>query len=196
VQILFVHLKYKYQKYESLRDLISRASYFLAPLILVAILITTSAFASSVNKILDTQNLFGSRTSLQRQNLIDRPIRMLRREYEFIFFYRTTCQHCVDFAPVLRSYSDNSGIQVKAFVVGVGSSPYFTNSAVVPQEVVNKFFGSGSKISVPTLFILNKNNFHAYPVSSGALTYLELTSRMNELTPKILRHERIARNKV
>ncbi|EKD45258.1 MAG: hypothetical protein ACD_69C00363G0002, partial [uncultured bacterium] len=55
-------------------------------------------------------------------------------------------------------------------------------------------FEKRTNISVPTLFIMNKNNLHVYPVSSGALTYLELYTRMNDLVPKILQYEKYEKN--
>ena len=139
-------------------------------LVLLLSIINISAFANSTNR--------------------------LGRDYEFIFFYSTDCQYCMKFSPVLKLYSDNTNIPVKAFVMGNGGvSPFFPNSNIVTQDVVDQFFSSGAKIAVPTLFILNKNNFHAYPVSSGALTYLELATRMNALTPKILHNENILKEK-
>ena len=159
-------------------------------------LISTKAFAGANTIPGDTQNQLDSRVLLKRQNPINSLVCILKRDYEFIFFYSTTCPHCMDFAPVLKSYSDNSGISVKAFVMDQGSSLYFPNSIMISQEVVDQFFGKGTKVSVPILFILNKDNLHAYPVSSGALTYLELVSRMNDLVPKILQHERNERSRV
>ena len=159
-------------------------------------LISTKAFAGANTVLGGTQNQLDSRVLLKQQNPINSLVRILKRDYEFIFFYSTTCPHCMDFAPVLKSYSDNSGISVKAFVMDQGSSLYFPNSIMISQEVVDQFFGKGTKVSVPILFILNKDNLHAYPVSSGALTYLELAARINELTPKILQHERNERSRV
>lgn len=136
----------------------------------------------------------------------------LSRDYEFVFFYSTTCRHCMKFEPILEKYSNNTGIKVRVFVVGEGKSDYFPNSTIVTQEIIEQFFGSfnssnssgssdfsdsfkkDSSISVPTLFIINKNNLHAYPVSHGALTYSELYIRMNELIPKIIQDERNKRN--
>lgn len=166
--------------------------------LLLLLLVNVSAFADNENngnrangayRVLgDVQNLYSNRSVLINKN--GSSISALRRDYEFIFFYSADCQYCKKFNPVLKLYSDGSGISVKAFVIGGGTSPYFTNSTVVTQKVIDQFFGKGSRVSVPTLFILNKSNLHVYPVSSGALTYLELSTRMNELVPKILQHER------
>ena len=170
--------------------------------LLLLLLINTSAFADNSNaansssRILgNMQNLSSNQSAMVNKN--DSYMFALSKDYEFIFFYSSNCHYCIKFNPVLKLYSDNSGIWVKAFAIGNGSSPYFPSSTVVAQEVVDQFFGSFEKrtnISVPTLFIMNKNNLHVYPVSSGALTYLELYTRMNDLVPKILRYEKYEKN--
>ena len=111
--------------------------------------------------------------SLQRQNQIN-----LLKNYEFILFYRNNCPHCISFKPILKMYSNTFGIPIKAF-----------DSAVTSQGVIEQYFGKGVDFAVPTLFILNKDNLHAYQVARGALTYPELINRMSQLAPKILAHE-------
>src|SRR3972149_8766498 len=131
----------------------------------------------------------------------------LSRDYEFIFFYSFSCTYCKNFAPVLKRYSDSSGINIRGFILGGNfanqESNYFPNSTVVNQEVIKSFFGSfvlldkknkGKGIAVPALFIMNKKNLHTYPVSQGALTYSELVRRMDELIPKILNYEKNEKN--
>lgn len=146
----------------------------------IAVLSNHASFASILNMEQNNQGIsyFESRFS---------------KDYEFIFFYSPGCAYCERFAPILKKYSDNSGINVRGFVLGSGSinkeSNYFPNSTVVKREVIEDFFGKDKGIAVPTLFIANKNNFHTYPVSQGALTYLELVRRMDELIPKILTNE-------
>lgn len=192
-----MEILHKYiRSFKHLKGLVSKPNCFLASLLLFIMLINTKAFAGANAVQGDTQNQLDSRVLLKQQNSINPLVRILKRDYEFVFFYSTTCPHCMDFAPVLKLYSDNSGISVKAFVMDQGASSYFSNSVVISQEVVDQFFSKGAKVLVPILFILNKNNLHAYPVSSGALTYLELVSRMNDLAPKIIQHERNERSRV
>jgi len=125
-----------------------------------------------------------------RQNkLLYSSIAMLKNDYVFVLFYSTNCPHCTSFAPVLKKYAYDCSIPVQAFATGQAVSPNFPNSIIVPQDTIDQFFGSGSELSVPTLFILNKHNYHAYPVAKGSLTYLELNNRMNILAPKVLKHE-------
>lgn len=127
---------------------------------------------------------------------INRAVIALKHNYEFIYFHSGNCQHCLDFTPILKLYSARSGIAVQAFVVGTGSLASFPKSSLVQQQVIEQYFGRGAKISVPTLFILNKDNYHAYPVSCGALSYLELSARMNTLASKIWQHEKASRKSI
>lgn len=168
-------------------------SMFLAVANINAFAVSTNA-SDSINRILgNTQDGFG----LSPKHVIPRRSSLesaKQKEYDFIFFYSTSCPHCMQFEPVLKAYSDNTGIAVKAFAIGDRVSPVFPNSILVAQEVVEQFFGKGASVAVPTLFILNKFNLHAYPVSSGTLTYSELSTRMGKLMPKILRNEKNERN--
>jgi thiol-disulfide isomerase/thioredoxin len=168
----------------------------------VALLVSYDSFASILN--LNTEpsshieNGFFTRIKNEEPVPGDFSESKLSKDYEFIFFYSLSCTYCKSFAPVLKRYADNSGINVRGFSLGGNSSnldnhfPDFFDSTVVKQEVLERFFGfsdKGGGIAVPALFILNKKNLHAYPVSQGSLTYLELARRMDELIPKILNNE-------
>ena len=109
--------------------------------------------------------------------------------YEFVLFYSTICPHCIKFAPVIRQYSDKSGIPIQAFAVNGNKSHYFPNSIPLTQETIEQFFGKNASLALPSLFLLNKKNLHVYPVSQGALTYTELQLRMSKLIPKIVQFE-------
>ncbi len=170
------------------------ATLFFSFLLSLLFILSFLAISTFLIFIINTDALAESTYSPNTKNI------SLRRNYEFVFFYSTSCRHCMKFEPVLKKYSDSTGIQVRAFVVGEGKSVYFPNGTIVTQEIIEQFFGfsdsfkKGNSISVPTLFIINKNNLHAYPVSQGALTYSELYIRMNELIPKIIQHERNEKN--
>jgi len=171
----------------------------------VALLVSYDSFASILNA--EPSSYIENRffTKIKNEELAPSSFSesKLSRDYEFIFFYSLSCAYCKSFAPVLKKYADNSGINVRGFILGGNSSnfdnhfPDFFDSTVVKQEVLERFFGFSDKsfsdkrsgIAVPTLFLLNKKNLHVYPVSRGSLTYLELIIRMNELIPKILNNE-------
>ena len=177
----------------------------------VALLVSYNSFASilSLNTEPNSHIESGFFTREKNERLITNNFSepKLNKDYEFIFFYSLSCAYCKSFAPILKRYSDNSGINVRGFILGGNSSnfdnhfPDFFDSTVVKQEVLERFFGfsdkgfsdKGGGIAIPTVFILNKKNLHAYPVSQGSLTYLELARRMDELIPKILNNDNEAK---
>lgn len=112
-----------------------------------------------------------------------------KNDYQFILFYRASCPHCQRFDPVLKEYSQNIGIKVMAFTLDGVSLSAFPNSIPVSHKILEQYFGN-NEILVPTLFLLNRENLHAYPVSVGELNYHELASRINNLVPKIINFER------
>lgn len=117
---------------------------------------------------------------------------LLKKEYEFIFFYEPDCSYCIEFIPILKEYSQATGIKIIPFSFGDSRSisPLFIDSIPVDQSTIDQFFGKGAKIATPTLFIWNKINGYVYPVASGMHTYQELKMRMEQLIPKMLKKER------
>jgi len=166
---------------------------------LITLLLSHGSFASILNIEQNNQRIETRRFTSINQKLAN-PIfnsynyfgSQFTRDYEFIFFYSLGCAYCRNFTPVLKRYSDNTGINVRGFILGGNSSNpdnYFPDSTVIKQEVSERFFGKENSLAVPALFVLNNKNLHVYPVSRGALTYSELTRRMDELVPKILNNE-------
>lgn len=132
-----------------------------------------------INKITGTTN---------NQNTQDHFI-ALKNDYIFVLFYRSTCPYCRAFDPILKSFADHYGFNVEAFTTDGESLPSFPNSTPIDPTIVQAFFGVGAELEVPTLFLLNTQNGHVYPVSTGALSKEELFNRMNELAPKIVQNE-------
>ena len=120
---------------------------------------------------------------------ITNKISSLKNHYQFVLFYRASCPHCRRFDPILKEYAENTGTKVVAFTLDGVSLPSFPNSIPVSRRILEQYFGN-NEILVPTLFLLNKKNLHAYPVSVGELNYYELASRINNLIPKIISFER------
>lgn len=163
-----------------------------AKLIYLVFLLLLASYSSYASILKTEQNNYEN--NISKNSVINRAKFKLQfsKNYEFIFFYSNSCLYCKNFEPIFKKYSDSFGIGVRGFVINGDipkSSSYFPNSSVVSQEMIAQFFGRKSNISVPTLFIMNKNNLHVYPVSQGALTYSELVKRMSKLKPKILHHE-------
>jgi len=132
-----------------------------------------------LNKAADNQN---------NQNT-QGPFIALKNDYILVLFYRSTCPYCRAFDPILKSFADHYAFNVEAFTTDGESLPSFPNSTPIDPKIVQAFFGAGTELEVPTLFLLNTQNGHVYPVSTGALSAEELLDRMNDLAPKIAQNE-------
>jgi len=141
----------------------------------------------TVSSSTNQQNAIANHIKDPYQLTINPVVSALRKNYQFMLFYRATCPHCQRFAPILKEYANHSGIAVRAFTFA-GVSPYFPASVVVNRDLINTYF-HGTRVAVPALFILNTTNGHAYPVSQGELSYAELVARMNQLAEEILHNE-------
>jgi hypothetical protein len=155
----------------------------------------TAAGVSSIN----TSPVTTTTTTLASQSLksLDGPANLNRdldKHYDLILFYSVSCTYCPQFCRTLKNYAWQNRIPVIAFKLTNESSPYFPNSVLVDQKTIEQFFGKGTQISVPALFVLNPGNMNLYPVSRGNLSDEELSLRMNSLMQKIRTYEE--RNRV
>ena len=105
--------------------------------------------------------------------------------YAFVLFYMGSCPHCQHFDPVLKEEAEMLNIPVYPFTLDGQSLPSFPDSATPTQDILKSFFGEKSTVTVPTLFLINVNNLHTYPVSQGELTQEELSNRLLQLTNDI-----------
>ena len=121
-------------------------------------------------------------SAITSQNLLSNKT---KSHYELVLFYNVSCHYCFQFCRTLKEYALQNRMPVKAFKLTQKTSPYFPNSILVNQRIIEQYFGQGVQIAVPALFVLNPNNMHLYPVSSGNLTSDELKVRMDELMQKI-----------
>lgn len=111
-------------------------------------------------------------------------------EYQFVLFYKSTCPHCVRFDPVLKEYSRETGISIKAFTTNGRSLPDLPQTKAIDQSTINKYFGTNGSLRVPTLFVMHKTTKHVFPVSTGEMQYFELKDRMNILMKKVAAYEK------
>jgi thiol-disulfide isomerase/thioredoxin len=150
----------------------------------------------SVNADTSTNKSYNAKSSpflIKKQTPERSPSILSGLDYEFILFYSPTCPHCIKFEPILKQYANNTRIPVRSFAVDGSNLENYSNSDALPLELIEQFrryLGKKGNLSVPCLFILNKHNLHAYPVSQGALTYSKLCVRMEELIPKIIQLEK------
>jgi len=89
------------------------------------------------------------------------------------FFYSSSCQHCQQFAPILKRFSDRYGFKVLPISVDGGFLPSFPD-AVMDEGQRHTFRVS----TLPSLFLVNPHNQLVALITEGAISEGELINRL------------------
>ncbi|HHF7375959.1 MULTISPECIES: type-F conjugative transfer system pilin assembly thiol-disulfide isomerase TrbB [Legionellaceae] len=111
------------------------------------------------------------------------------REHGLILFYASTCPHCHQFAPILKSWVVQNEVEVLPLAFDNLPLPEFPNFLPATTEWINAAF-QGQPINYPALFVVNPKTKMLFPVGFGSMTQDELNYRMERLIPKITSYER------
>ena len=105
-----------------------------------------------------------------------------------VFFFASTCPYCHQFAPVVSQVSKRLGMRVLPLSFDNQPLPEFQEIMPATSEWVTVAF-KNEPIHYPALFIANPRLRQLYPVSIGALSEIELTTRLADLALKITTYE-------
>ena len=109
-------------------------------------------------------------------------------DHQLVLFFSSKCPYCLQFAPVLKTWSGAHLAPILALSFDNQPLPEFLNFQPVSTEWVSAAFGS-APINYPALFIVNTTTHVIYPVSTGFLSEVELDDRMKAIATKILSYE-------
>lgn len=112
----------------------------------------------------------------------------LSKDYVFVIFFRGDCVHCQRFAPVIKQFTEDYHVVLYPVSVNQQSIAMFNQSINADKQLIDTYFPSGNVV-VPALFLLNKNNNHAYTVTIGELSYADLQDRVSFISKKIMQLE-------
>lgn len=102
-------------------------------------------------------------------------------DWKVVLFLQSTCPYCHRFNPVLKAYSQRSGLSVFPFSLdGKGDNTYPQVLPATPDVVVD-FFKGGIPIATPTTFLTNINTMETYPLLQGAVDGQALQARVDEV---------------
>ncbi|MEL7539684.1 MAG: conjugal transfer protein TraF [Pseudomonadota bacterium] len=99
--------------------------------------------------------------------------------YGLFYFFAASCSACTEFSPILKAFSDQHGIPVKAVSVDGGGSTYFPD-AVVDQGQMARLGLSGAP--TPAVVLFDSVSHEVIPVGFGIVSQSELASRIYVLT--------------
>lgn len=152
-------------------------------LICLSLLFLSSlSFASTASKI---EGILKSANAKPGEAFVERRKNAHLSDYHFVFIFKSTCPHCHQFSPVLKSFSRTYHLPVTAYSTDGGKLPEFPSRQLTPARF-QKFFAEGNYApAVPALFLVNDVTHQSYAVLFGETSAPQLMRRMNVLMKDI-----------
>ncbi|WP_224742329.1 conjugal transfer protein TraF, partial [Cysteiniphilum sp. SYW-8] len=138
------------------------------------------------------------------QGSVESPIRQLADDHELVFFVSSQCQHCHQFATVIKALSEAFDFRVVSFSFdgkGVNEfpvvlpvvadqrlsycQPYLSHSESAyrkcqfAQEIYRIYYGNATALT-PVLFLQNKHTLHFELIAKGAINRELLHYRLRQ----------------
>lgn len=110
-------------------------------------------------------------------------------QYAMVFFFRSDCPYCHQFAPTLRQFTEQNNLMTYAFSLDNQPLPQYPVPIPATPDISQTFFENPRDITVPATFLINVNSRKFVKISIGNVTYTELASSVNGVLndPEILR---------
>lgn len=92
---------------------------------------------------------------------------------------QSTCQYCRQFAPVLKAFSQQTGLDVFPISLDGKGDAEFPDVLPATPDVMVEYFQSGLPVATPTTFLTNVNTMETWPLLQGAAETGEFRSRLD-----------------
>lgn len=103
------------------------------------------------------------------------------QDWKIVLFMQSTCQYCRQFAPVLKVFSQQTGLDVLPVSLDGKGDAEFPDVLPATPDVMVEYFQSGLPVATPTTFLTNVNTMETWPLLQGAAEAGEFRSRINEV---------------
>ncbi|HBE2683007.1 TPA: type-F conjugative transfer system pilin assembly thiol-disulfide isomerase TrbB [Escherichia coli] len=103
------------------------------------------------------------------------------QDWKVVLFMQSTCQYCRQFAPVLKDFSQQTGLDVFPISLDGKGDAEFPDVLPATPDVMVEYFQSGLPVATPTTFLTNVNTMETWPLLQGAAEAGEFRSRLNEV---------------
>jgi type-F conjugative transfer system pilin assembly thiol-disulfide isomerase TrbB len=105
----------------------------------------------------------------------------MENQYAMVFFFRSTCSWCHQFAPTLTRFTQKNHLFTYAFSLdGIGMPGYEVPIPNTP-EISQLFFNQPRSITVPATFLINVSTQKFVKVSIGAVSETDLQQTFDGL---------------
>lgn len=103
------------------------------------------------------------------------------QDWKLVLFMQSTCQYCRQFAPVLKSLSQQTGLSVFPVSLDGKGDAEFPDVLPATPDVMVEFFQSGVPVATPTTFLTNVNTMETWPLLQGAAGDGEVRKRLDDV---------------
>lgn len=103
------------------------------------------------------------------------------QDWKVVLFMQSTCQYCRQFAPVLKSLSQQTGLSVFPVSLDGRGDAEFPDVLPATPDVMVEYFQSGVPVATPTTFLTNVNTMETWPLLQGAAGAGEFRTRLDEV---------------
>lgn len=120
--------------------------------------------------------------------VVAQPSNSFFKNHVLVFFFSSQCSFCQQCAPVVKQWSVSHTAPILSLSFDNQPLSEFPDFIPVTTQWINEAY-AGRPITYPALFIANKTSHLLYPVAYGAMTEVELDTRLSELQAKIEAYE-------
>lgn len=103
------------------------------------------------------------------------------QDWKVVLFMQSTCQYCRQFAPVLKAFSQQTGLDVFPVSLDGKGDAEFPDVLPATPDVMVEYFQSGLPVATPTTFLTNVNTMETWPLLQGAAEAGEFRTRLDEV---------------
>lgn len=103
------------------------------------------------------------------------------KDWKVVLFMQSTCQYCRQFAPVLKAFSQQTGLDVFPVSLDGKGDAEFPDVLPATPDVMVEYFQSGLPVATPTTFLTNVNTMETWPLLQGAAGAGEFRARLDEV---------------
>ncbi|WP_230354351.1 type-F conjugative transfer system pilin assembly thiol-disulfide isomerase TrbB [Lelliottia sp. WAP21] len=103
------------------------------------------------------------------------------QDWKVVLFMQSTCQYCRQFAPVLKAFSQQTGLDVFPVSLDGKGDAEFPDVLPATPDVMVEYFQSGMPVATPTTFLTNVTTMETWPLLQGAAEAGEFRNRLNEV---------------
>jgi len=103
------------------------------------------------------------------------------QDWKVVLFMQSGCQYCRQFAPVLKTLSRETGLDVFPVSLDGKGDAEFPDVLPATPDVMVEYFQSGLPVATPTTFLTNVNTMETWPLLQGAAGAGEFRNRLNDV---------------